>query len=133
MSWISSVPSPPPPPPGIPPPKFDLKETEELDVITAYKQRQDVQEWLFASVTGYRSLHTIPRLHQHTLVHGLSVLRQRIADLVNLDLKLYHKYASLLSDNESSEKAFAYTGWCWLSPPSDTLEMLNRADLERLM
>ena len=67
------------------------------------------------------------------LNHGLSTLCQRIIDLVDLDLKLYQKYTSLLPNKRYAEKASAYAGWCWVPPFDSTLEMLSRDRLEGLL
>ncbi|KAF1848596.1 uncharacterized protein K460DRAFT_262329, partial [Cucurbitaria berberidis CBS 394.84] len=120
-------------PPRTPSPQYSLREPEDLTTDVAYTQHQTILEWLFVSIPAHRSLHTLPTLHRTTLIYGTATLRQRITDLANLDIKLYHKYASLLSDKEHTEKAFAYTGWCWFPPPDGTLEFLSREDLERLL
>jgi hypothetical protein len=101
--------------------------------MTAYKQRQTLLDWLFASIPGQRSTHTLPTLHRTTLIHGLTTLRQRITDLIDLDIRLYHRYASLLTDKEYVEKAFAYAGWVWVVPPAETLEMVGREEVVRLL
>lgn len=132
MSHQPTIP-PPLPPPNTPPPQYSLREPEELTTEAGYKQLQTLLEWLFVSVPGHRAIHTLPALHRITLIHGLSTLRQRITDLVDLDLKLFHKYAGLLSDREHEEKAFAYIGWCWFPPPDSTLEVISREELERLL
>ncbi|KAF1834813.1 hypothetical protein BDW02DRAFT_464628, partial [Decorospora gaudefroyi] len=116
--------------PDPPQPHFVLKETQDLDTSTFHKQAQTISDWLFLP---HRSPRTLPSLHHYTLIYGLSTLRQRITDLVNLDLQLYHKYASLLSDEEAAEKAFAYTGWSWFPPRDATLEALSRCELEGLL
>jgi hypothetical protein len=124
---------PPPPPPPPPSPQFSLKEPEDLDTITYHKQSQTLQTWLYASDPNHRCHSALPSLHRLTLLHGLATLRQLITSLVNVDLALYHKYLSLLTDSEVAEKAYAYTGWYW-SPLSDnTLEGLRRRELETLL
>lgn len=116
-----------------PPPQHSLREPEEVTTEVGYTQIQVILEWLFLSIPTHRSFDTLPTLHHTTLSHGLATLRQRIADLADLDLKLYHKYRSLLSDKEYAENAVTYTGWCWFSPPDSTLEMVSREELEKLL
>jgi len=103
-----------------------------------------MQAWLFASPPGpYRSpptaaaaaAATLSTLHRHVLLHGLSSLRQRITELVNLDLKLYHKYCSLLADDEVAGQTYAYTGLAWDAAVDAELELelMNREQLEWLL
>lgn len=125
--------SPPPPPPQTSPRQHSLEESEGYTIHVAYTQQQALSEWLFASVPDARSTHTLPTLHRITLIHGLVKLRQHITELIDLDIELYHKYVSLLADEEYTEKASAYTGWLWVSPSESTLEILSRGELESLL
>ncbi|RMZ73701.1 hypothetical protein GMOD_00009451 [Pyrenophora seminiperda CCB06] len=112
---------------------YELKEPKEIDVSTFYAQRIIMQEWLFASVSTYRSYAILTTLHRHILIHGLSSLQQRIADLVNLDLQLYHKYCSLLTDEEVGEQTYAYAGLVWEVSLEAEMELMNREHLEWLL
>ncbi|EDU41262.1 hypothetical protein PtrSN002B_008020 [Pyrenophora tritici-repentis] len=120
-------------PPRTPTLQYELKEPEQLDVSTFYSQRQTMQEWLFASMSTYRSPSTLPTLHRCVLIYGLASLQQRITGLINLDLQLYHKYYSLLTDNEIAEQTYAYTGLPWEAAIDGKLELMNREHLEWLL
>lgn len=117
----------------IPSPQYELRKPEELDIPAFYTQRQTMQEWLFASVSTYRSPATLSTLHRHILIHGLSSLQKRIADLVNLDLQLYHKYCSLLTDEEVAEQTYGYTGFPWNATLDRELQLMNREHLQWLL
>jgi hypothetical protein len=116
-----------------PPLQLEFKETDELDGNTYHTQQQALQEWFFASNPGERPDRLLRTLHRHTLVQGLIVLHQRMRDLVNLDLYLYHQYTSLLSDREVAEYVVLYTACCLRSFPDELLEGSTRTYLEFLV
>jgi hypothetical protein len=116
-----------------PPLQLEFKETDELDGNTYHTQQQALQEWFFASNPGERPDRLLRTLHRHTLVQGLIVLHQRMRDLVNLDLELYHKYACLLSDREVAECVCLYMACCLPSVPAEVLEGSTRTYLEFLI
>jgi len=76
----------------------------QIDVDTYRTQQQALQEWLFTPIPGERSDDLLRTLHKYTLAYGLGVLQKRMEALVDLDLKLYRKYACLLSDDDPSQR-----------------------------
>jgi len=127
-------------PPRPPSPQYELKEPKHLDSSAFFVQRQIMQAWVFASsppgpVPSRPTVATttLSTLHRHVLLYGLSSLQQRIAELVNLDLQFYHKYCSLLADDEVASQTYAYTGLVWGAAVDAELELMNREQLEWLL
>lgn len=96
-------------------------------------ERQILRRWLLATSPASRSARILTQLYHETLVHGLTELRQRIVDLADLDIKLHHRYASLLPNKDVESMASDYIGWCWVSSSGDVVEDICREDLEKLV
>ena len=102
--------------------KQSASKQAELGINTYHKQQQALLDWFLKSIPGERLHHLIRTLHRSTLQYGLDVLRRHMEALVVLDLKLYHKYACLLSDRQVAEGAYLYAGWCLFPIPTEIPE-----------
>lgn len=111
-------------------------EDEETDIgiDTSYKELQMIHEWIHVSISG-RSPHLLHSLHSATLAWGVKLVRERIENLICQDQTLFLEWRLLLSDSEDDRKskASAYTGWCWLPPAPETLDILTRSELRSLL
>lgn len=111
---------------------FQPERTPRMCNDVLDRQLQNLRKWMFTLFPTDRTAQTLSHLHRETLKCGLTEVHQRIIDLADLDLKLYHKYISLLSQREYEAMASDFIGWCWVSYNS-VVDDVRRGDLEKLL
>jgi len=95
-----------------------------------FNQMDALTQYLFTPGTLYRAPALLFAVKDSTLLCGIELLHERIEVLMAVELMMYRRYASMLTDREYAKVALKRTGWPWGAASRNVLDALDRDEME---